>query len=510
MEKKIPGDAWVSSRELMERHGISRATLNNYIKAGLLPHPAVGGAREGMKGTKQIGYFPPESLHRMEEIRRLKDNGRSMEEICRILSRESVPQQREEKKTAPPAPRKPPLPAAEPPAPGPFGTDIPHPACYMNRSLRILWVNDRYRDLFPPGNEPGKAEGPGERALFPGRLWDAWKERWTGGGSVLDAHLAMIRTFLPEERLLSLFGSVPDPETGDLLGQRALRCPARERGFVLKTFLGLEKRTGGEELFELHGLCCREGILFVWERADRRPPETEVLPEAKPLPADRGKVEIAGDFIVLTARLGGRVRLCSELPSREYGELIGEIGGLLGEEIGRHGGIPGHFEEDRIHGYFPWSGFKGNIAGKAITCAVSLRNRLKEYDRARTERKKRDLSLSLGIGVGWGTGTLREEGSPEKCRRSFAGEALHRSTGLAAFAPEGSILAMKELVEKAENDRCSFHYGVLKKKSCGEKPTEGVFFRIMDLREGDAVLTEEVREAAFLAIAEIFGERKKE
>jgi len=521
MEERTPGDDWISSRDLMERHGISRATLNNYIKAGLLPRPAVGGAREGMKGTKKIGYFPPESLARMEEIRRLKDNGRSMEEIAGILSRGSVPAQGEEKKAAPvPPPRKPPVPAAESPAVGPAaagpaaaepsGADLPHPACYVNRSLKIQWVNDQYRELFSLRDGSGKTEDPGDGERFPGRLWDGWKDRWTGAGAVLDVHLAMIRTVLPEERVLALFESVPDPETGDLLRQRVLRCPAHEKTFALKTFLGLEKRTGGKDCFELHGLCCREGILFVWERADRRPPETGTPPAAKPLPGDRGKMEIAGEFIVLTARLEGRVRLCAELPSREYGELAGEIGGLLGEEIGKHGGIPGNFEEDRIHGYFPWNGFRGNIAGKAITCAVSLRNRLKEYGRARAERKKRDLSLSLGIGVGWGTGTLREEGGLEKSRRSFAGEALHRSAGLASFAAGGTILAMKELVEKAENDRCSFHYGVLKKKSGGDERMEGMFFRIVDRREEGAVLTEEVREAAFLAIAEIFGERKKE
>jgi hypothetical protein len=138
-----------------------------------------------------------------------------------------------------------------------------------------------------------------------------------------------------------------------------------------------------------------------------------------------------------------------------------------------------------------------------------LRNRLKEYGRDRAERKKRDLPLSLGIGSG-GARDAPGGGRPGEIRRSFAGEALHRSAGLASFAAGGTILAMKELVEKAENDRCSFHYGVLKKKTSGGELAEGVFFRIMDRREDEAVLTEEVREASFLAIAEIFGERKKE
>lgn len=69
---------------------------------------------------------------------------------------------------------------------------------------------------------------------------------------------------------------------------------------------------------------------------------------------------------------------------------------------------------------------------------------------------------------------------------------------------------MKELVEKAEDDRCSFHYGVLKRTAGGEERREEVYFRAADGRADGTAETEEAREAAFLAVTEIFGIKEKE
>ena len=48
----------ITSKDIIEKTGISRATLNNYIKMGILPKPIVGPPGPDQKGVKQIGYFP--------------------------------------------------------------------------------------------------------------------------------------------------------------------------------------------------------------------------------------------------------------------------------------------------------------------------------------------------------------------------------------------------------------------------------------------------------------------
>ena len=72
---------WITSKEILVKTGISRATLNNYIKMGLIPRPLVKKPRADMKGTKKIGYFPYAVLERIETVRRLKHEGNTMEDI---------------------------------------------------------------------------------------------------------------------------------------------------------------------------------------------------------------------------------------------------------------------------------------------------------------------------------------------------------------------------------------------------------------------------------------------
>jgi hypothetical protein len=79
-------NSWITSKEILYRTGISRATLNNYIKMQLIPKPLVQKPKEGMEGTKKIGYFPFSTLERIELIKRLKQGGHSMESICAQLS----------------------------------------------------------------------------------------------------------------------------------------------------------------------------------------------------------------------------------------------------------------------------------------------------------------------------------------------------------------------------------------------------------------------------------------
>jgi adenylate cyclase len=72
---------WVTSKEILLKTGISRATLNNYIKMGIVPRPLVKKPTGDMKGTKKIGYFPYAVLDRIELVKQLKHDGNSMEDI---------------------------------------------------------------------------------------------------------------------------------------------------------------------------------------------------------------------------------------------------------------------------------------------------------------------------------------------------------------------------------------------------------------------------------------------
>ena len=80
MRETLPENP-ITSKQLLAITGISRATLNNYIKMGIIPRPFVAKPSGDLKGIKKIGYFPRTVLDRIELVRHLKQEGKSMEEI---------------------------------------------------------------------------------------------------------------------------------------------------------------------------------------------------------------------------------------------------------------------------------------------------------------------------------------------------------------------------------------------------------------------------------------------
>ncbi|HOG07918.1 MAG TPA: hypothetical protein PLL15_04110 [Syntrophales bacterium] len=75
----------ISSVDLLKITGISRATMNNYIKLGLLPKPVVGKPRDPDMRARQVGYFPSDVLSTLEKVHILKKDGKTIQEISTAL-----------------------------------------------------------------------------------------------------------------------------------------------------------------------------------------------------------------------------------------------------------------------------------------------------------------------------------------------------------------------------------------------------------------------------------------
>ncbi|MDY6974187.1 MAG: hypothetical protein SV775_18010, partial [Thermodesulfobacteriota bacterium] len=76
---------WITSREILEETSISRSTLNNYIRMKIVPKPLVKKPTDVSKGTKRIGYFSIGVLGRIRLVKKLKQEGNSMEDIVSLL-----------------------------------------------------------------------------------------------------------------------------------------------------------------------------------------------------------------------------------------------------------------------------------------------------------------------------------------------------------------------------------------------------------------------------------------
>ena len=97
----------LTSKEVLERTGVSRATLNNYISWGIVARPDVLPPEPQDGAAPRIGYFPDSVIDRIEEIQRLKRDGWS---ITRIAEHFGAP---------PPPPSEPTLTRDAAPAPRP-------------------------------------------------------------------------------------------------------------------------------------------------------------------------------------------------------------------------------------------------------------------------------------------------------------------------------------------------------------------------------------------------------
>ncbi|MEO8654108.1 MAG: MerR family transcriptional regulator, partial [Ramlibacter sp.] len=134
----------LTSKEVMEKTGISRATLNNYIGWGIVPKPQVLPPQPHDGAAPRIGYFPEEIVERIAQIQRLKSEGWSMARITEHFAAG---------RTAPaasvPTPFAPAASAASRPAAGAMPKlsieEIEHPAYLVNLDFEVVWSNPAAR-----------------------------------------------------------------------------------------------------------------------------------------------------------------------------------------------------------------------------------------------------------------------------------------------------------------------------------------------------------------------------
>ena len=77
----------LNSKQLIEKTGISRATLNNYVALGILPNPIVKPPESDATKATRLGYFPDEALERIQLVQKLKKEGMSIADIARKLAK---------------------------------------------------------------------------------------------------------------------------------------------------------------------------------------------------------------------------------------------------------------------------------------------------------------------------------------------------------------------------------------------------------------------------------------
>jgi class 3 adenylate cyclase/DNA-binding transcriptional MerR regulator len=479
----------ITSKDIISKTGISRATLNNYIKLGILPRPVVGPPRPGDHGVKQIGYFPEEVIVRLDRVKLMKDQGRSMEEISRHFqadqglndtpagsagagddNADSAPQQarpytrstdRELRVTI---------------------CDITSPAYLVGPNYEIEWINRQAEDFVFGKKVQSLVESESRNIfrLFLDRRKSEQADEWM---DLTSLHMTVLQKGLSDARLSRLYSSISLQEAAllrDIFNSRVMMTP--QQVYRLPVTISLPGNVRKNYL--VHTMTFREGTFFVYL------PDEGIGSDLMAMLGQRERV--IGELLkrrmpsllsmcVLFADLQDSMRISAELLPGQYFELINGLWEVSGPVFEKFKGVYGKHVGDGVLYYFldrPGDDYINNC----VNCALDLRDVMFEFSEKWKERKGWDNDLFLNTGINEGQeffGTIR---SADNIEFTALGDTINTAARLSQFAKNGQIWTTKNLVSKlSREDRNKLRFGVHRDNNPANRFVRDSFARVADL-----------------------------
>lgn len=471
----------LTSKEIIERTGISRATLNNYIASGLVPRPQVLPPGPEQGDAPRIGFFPDDTVERVETIQRLKRDGWSITRIAEHFARgggtsaagaaaapavraaPAMPLQRTGT-----APVRPAVFDGDPTLTV-FVGDVRYPAYLVDDRFDVVWMNDpaRQSSLSPLAGRPGGESDNVFRHLLALEAAD-------GGEALLRFHLEAVkdRAHRPDD----LFRDISSAQANRL--QELYRVARRpDAGMVIQARLPATARQPARAVYAVH---FREAVLFAFGPAL---PAADLPP---PPPAGPGaSAPVVNTAVaVLVASLQDATHLWVKLTAQEYFELLNEVWAELEQIFRRNNGRPGRQPGEVLVWYFPSDGGSGYLWA-ALAAAQQAREAMRRVSRRWQVRKGWDVELCMNMGVDEGREWLGAVGAHADVR--VLGEAADRAEQLSRCGRTGAILSTRTLLGKlppAERQRLT--YGVPRRDGSGARVLF-TFDRLQELAGGAPV-----------------------
>ncbi|MBI2509296.1 MAG: MerR family transcriptional regulator, partial [Betaproteobacteria bacterium] len=397
----------ITSKDLIRKTGISRATLNNYVARGLLPRPVIASPEvRGGNRPRQIGYFPDEALTLIEQIQQMKSGGLSMDEVASKLVASASSSQTGGKAggaagsaqviTHPAsAAKKQPLVVTV--------DQIPHPAYMVNYKSEVIWFNDLARETLG-GALSQLAPRTEERSVF--RLLFLAEDRvsLSNREELLRLNIALSKERMELSAIIQPLQPIATAKV-QLLEQLYTETQPVVAGPIVEFPVRLKEMKGSRvDNYCAYAAYFREGILVILaplkgdadtllQLLGRRDMVIRNL-LSKRLPT-------LTELAVLVADLQDSVKICSELPPDEYFELINQIwssaGGVFRKYYGTHGK---HVGDGMVYYFFPQPDCSYII--NAAVCAQELKSVMARISKEWQLRKKWTNELYLNTGLNEG------------------------------------------------------------------------------------------------------------
>lgn len=479
----------ITSKDIIEKTGISRATLNNYIKLGILPRPVVGPPRPGDQGVKQIGYFPDEVLARLDRVRMMKDQGSTMDEISRLfrtsydLGSKSVarPLERPERVIDEKRQDRPYMRSTDRDLKVTI-CDIASPAYLVNANYEIEWINKPAEDFVfeKKINSLVDSESKNIFRLFFKQRESGLSDEWI---DLTSLHMTVLQKSLDGANLSRLFNGINVDETTvlrEIYDSRSITSPQQ----IYRLPITISLPGNVRKNYLVYSMTFREGTFFVYI------PDEGIGSDLMGMLSQRERViddllkhrmPSLVSLCVLVADLQDSVRISAELLPAQYFELINGLWDSVGPVFEKYNGVYGKHVGDGVLYYFlekPGDNYIRN----SINCSLELRDIVFEFSEQWKESKGWDNDLFLNTGINEGQeffGTIR---SADKIEFTALGDTINTAARLSEFARNGQIWTTKNLVSKlSQEDRSLLRFGVHRSNNPANRFVRDSFFRVADL-----------------------------
>ena len=498
----------LSSKELIIKTGISRATLNNYIGLGLLSKPLVQYAGQEGGGAKLLGYFPDWALERIELVKRLKKEGLTMAEIvARVSAQKGEP-------------------AAGMALVGATGSreagevhrldaerrvlqlsidEIPHAAYMVNHNFELTWYNDIARQQFLGGFDtlPSKTEA---RNVFLLLMQASAGKPTQYRAELLRLHLSLAKDRLSRTSVLGAMGEF-GKENAELLETLYNEVTTSTQHPIVEMTLELRGDSGESGFWHVYATFFREGILFVYVPGNAASESLlEFLSRRDVVIRNllRRRLPVLTQLAVLVADLQNSVKICSELPPEEYFELINEIWSTMGPIFRKFYGTHGkHVGDGMVYYFFPQP--DSHYVFNALACAHELKLAMRKISKDWQFRKDWFNELYLNTGLHEGQEWLGTFQSATSVEFAVLGDTINHSARLSDFARFCAIWATKTFIGKlSPEERAQVEFGITRRGQDGQEHfVTSTYSQMSGLVDLNAERYEKLREIAALPITEI-------
>ena len=524
----------ISSIAVLARTGLSRATLNNYIKMGMIPAPIVKKPTDSSIKAKQMGYFHDSIWGTIDKIKLYKKEGRSMKEISSLLSLKAngsagerlseisendvgtfsekgyaVNGHEEILEKEPYSEEMNRRDAQDMPIPETNDIqltiqELQYPAYLINNKFEIEWINPEAEKIVF-GRSIRSIKTAEARNIF--RLLIDMDSFLESLRPMVDFHMSLFAKRFKKKDIDKLYPAITKNEIcmlADLYDHTD--DPASPDAF--KAYMNLSGDP--ETIYQAHTIRFREGILCVYAPAEKMMQGVlELLSRRGRLIHDLLKQRLPTHiyFAVMVADLQDSVRICAELPPEEYFALINQMWKSMEGSFRKYYGTYGKHTGDGFVYYF-LRDCDSNYIMNAILCAMELRESMKKLSNEWKINKGWFNDLYLNIGINEGEEYFGMIPSAPSIEFTALGDSVNYAGRLSDLARYGSIWTTKNLMNRlSEEERKKVRYGIHRKDNDRDVLVENVFSRVMDLVPKDSPKYIKCMDIATLPVTEVLNFR---